>query len=50
MIVEERGEQEIKEKAIAEGMRTLDASAIAEVLNGLTTLAEVSRAVDLGRS
>ena len=50
MIVEERGEHEIKEQAIAEGMKTLDASALAAVLNGTTTLDEVSRAVDIGRS
>lgn len=50
MIVKACGEHEIKEQAIAEGMRTLDASALAEVLNGTTTLDEVTRAVDLGRS
>ena len=49
MIVEACGEHEIKEQAVAEGMRTLDISALAKVRNGTTTFNEVLRVVDLGR-
>ena len=37
----------IKEQAIKEGMRTLHQSAVEEVLNGVTTLDELTRVVDV---
>jgi type II secretory ATPase GspE/PulE/Tfp pilus assembly ATPase PilB-like protein len=42
-----RGE-EIKQQAIKEGMKTLRESAVKEVLNGITTVDELLRNVDMG--
>lgn len=47
MIVHGSSDGEIKEQAITEGMRTLHDSAVAEVINGVTTLDELSRVVEV---
>lgn len=47
MIVHGNSDGEIKEQAIKEGMRTLRDSAIAEVLNGVTTMDELTRIVEI---
>ncbi len=49
MIVGGCSDASLKEKAIAGGMRTLRMSAVDEVLQGMTTLDEVARVVDLKR-
>jgi type II secretory ATPase GspE/PulE/Tfp pilus assembly ATPase PilB-like protein len=49
MIVDGADDDAIKETAIAEGMRTLRAAAISEVLAGETTVEEVMRVVDVER-
>jgi type IV pilus assembly protein PilB len=49
MIVDECGDVELKEQAMAEGMRTLRRNAIDEVLRGVTTVDELMRVVDLKR-
>jgi type IV pilus assembly protein PilB len=49
MIVDGADDDAIKETAIAEGMRTLRAAAINEVLAGETTVEEVMRVVDVER-
>lgn len=48
MIVAGSDDGVIKQQAIKEGMRTLRISAIAEVLNGITTLDELMRVIDVG--
>jgi type II secretory ATPase GspE/PulE/Tfp pilus assembly ATPase PilB-like protein len=48
MVVSGSSDVEIKQQAIAEGMKTLRESAINEVLNGVTTVEEVMRVVDVG--
>ena len=47
LIVHGSSDSEIKEQAITEGMRTLRDSAVAEVLNGVTTLDELTRVVEV---
>ena len=47
MIIHGSSDSEIKELAIAEGMRTLRDSAVAEVLNGVSTLDELTRVVEV---
>jgi type IV pilus assembly protein PilB len=47
MIVDGQSDAVLKEQAVAEGMRTLRASAIDEVRNGTTTMEEIMRVVDL---
>lgn len=47
MIISGSGDAEIKQQAIEEGMKTLRDSAINEVLNGVTTVDEVMRVVDV---
>ncbi|MHC4617315.1 MAG: GspE/PulE family protein [Planctomycetota bacterium] len=47
MIVHGSGDDEIKEQAIQEGMKTLRQSAVNEVLNGVTTLDDVMRVVEM---
>jgi type IV pilus assembly protein PilB len=47
MIISRSGDAEIKLKAIEEGMKTLRESAVNEVLNGVTTVEEVMRVVDV---
>jgi type IV pilus assembly protein PilB len=47
MIISGSGDEEIKQKAIEEAMKTLRESAIDEVLNGVTTVDEVMRVVDI---
>ncbi len=47
MIADGRSDVAIKEQAIAEGMRTLRMSALDEVRNGVTTIDEIMRVVDL---
>jgi type IV pilus assembly protein PilB len=49
MILGGGNDDDIKERAVREGMRTLRKSAIAEVLAGTTTLDETMRVVDLAR-
>jgi len=49
MIVDGADDDAIKETAIAEGMRTLRAAAVSEVLAGETTVEEVMRVVDVER-
>jgi len=48
MIVDKNSSDVIKQQAIEEGMKTLHQNAVAEVLNGVTTLEEVVRVIDLG--
>jgi type IV pilus assembly protein PilB len=47
IITEEGGDDLIKQKAIEDEMKTLRKSAINEVLNGVTTLEEIMRVVDM---
>lgn len=47
MILDGTGDTHIKEQARQEGMRTLRANAIQEVLRGVTTIEELMRVVDL---
>lgn len=47
MILEGSNDDAIKQQAIKEGMRTLYKSAVDEVLNGVTTLDELMRVVDV---
>jgi type IV pilus assembly protein PilB len=47
MIVHGDSDNTIKEQAIKEGMRTLRDSTIAEVLNGVTTMDELTRVVEI---
>jgi type IV pilus assembly protein PilB len=47
MIVEQTGDDAIKQQAISEGMKTLRKSGIDEVINGVTTLDELMRIVDI---
>jgi len=47
MIISRSGDAEIKQKAVEEGMKTLRESAVNEVLNGVTTVEEVMRVVDV---
>jgi type II secretory ATPase GspE/PulE/Tfp pilus assembly ATPase PilB-like protein len=47
MIVDTSSDDEIKQKAIEEGMKTLHKNAVDEVLNGVTTLDELMRVVDV---
>jgi len=47
MIVEGCSDAAIKEQGVAEGMRTLRNSALDEVRNGVTTIDEIMRVVDL---
>ena len=49
MILDGAGDDAIKQQAIREGMKTLRQSANDEVLNGLTTLDELMRVVDVRR-
>jgi type IV pilus assembly protein PilB len=46
MIIDGKGDAEIKQQAIDEGMKTLRKSAVNEVLNAVTTVEEVLRVVD----
>ncbi len=47
MIIGGSGDMEIKQKAVEDGMKTLRESAVNEVLNGVTTVEEVMRVVDV---
>jgi type IV pilus assembly protein PilB len=47
MIIHRNSDDEIKELAITEGMKTLRDSAAAEVLNGVSTLDELTRVVEV---
>ncbi len=47
LIVHGSSDATIKQLAIQEGMRTLRDSAVAEVLNGVTTLDELTRIVEI---
>jgi type IV pilus assembly protein PilB len=47
MIVDGGSDAVIKEQAVAEGMRTLRTSALDEVRNGVTTVEEIMRVVDI---
>ncbi len=47
LIVHGSSDATIKQLAIKEGMRTLRDSAVAEVLNGATTLDELTRVVEI---
>jgi type IV pilus assembly protein PilB len=47
MIVDGESDAVLKEQAVAEGMRTLRASAIDEIRSGATTMEEIMRVVDL---
>ncbi|GAG26259.1 unnamed protein product, partial [marine sediment metagenome] len=47
MIIERSSDQEIKQQAIKEGMKTLCESAVNEVLDGVTTAEELMRVVGL---
>jgi type IV pilus assembly protein PilB len=49
MIVDGCDDEELKEQAMAEGMRTLRRNAVDEVLRGTTTVDELMRVVDLKR-
>jgi len=47
LVIHGNNDDEIKKQAIKEGMRTLHRSAVDEVLNGVTTLDEFMRVVDV---
>jgi type II secretory ATPase GspE/PulE/Tfp pilus assembly ATPase PilB-like protein len=47
MIVENAGDDAIKQQAVNEGMRTLRKSGEDEVLNGTTTIDELRRLIDM---
>lgn len=47
MIISRSSDSEIKQQAIEEGMKTLREGAVNEVLNGVTTVDEVMRVVDV---
>jgi len=47
MIVDGASDDVIKQQAVAEGMKTLCKSGVDEVLNGVTTLDELMRVVDI---
>lgn len=49
MIIDRADDDTIREHAIAEGMRTLRAAAVSEVLAGQTTVDEIMRVVDMER-
>ncbi len=49
MIIDRMDDEAIKEQAVAEGMRTLRMGAIAEVLDGQTTVEEIVRVIDMER-
>jgi type IV pilus assembly protein PilB len=49
MILDGKNDNEIKQRAVEEGMRTLRRSAIDDVLKGVTSLEEIMRVVDIGR-
>jgi type II secretory ATPase GspE/PulE/Tfp pilus assembly ATPase PilB-like protein len=49
MIIDRADDDTIRERAIAEGMRTLRAAAVREVLAGQTTVDEIMRVVDMER-
>lgn len=48
MIVGRSSDQEIKEQAVKEGMKTLCESAVNQVLDGVTTAEELMRIIDVG--
>lgn len=48
MIVGRSSDQEIKEQAVKEGMKTLCESAVNQVLDGVTTVEELMRIIDVG--
>jgi len=47
MIVGRSSDQEIKQQAIKEGMKTLCESAVNQVLDGVTTVEELMRIIDV---
>jgi type II secretory ATPase GspE/PulE/Tfp pilus assembly ATPase PilB-like protein len=47
MIASGSNDDVIKEQAVKEGMKTLRNSAIEQVINGVTTLTELMRVVDI---
>ena len=47
MILEGTSDDAVKQQAINEGMKTLRKSGVDEVINGLTTLDELMRVVDI---
>lgn len=47
MIVDVSSDDAIKRQTIAEGMKSLRKSGVEEVLNGVTTLEELMRVVDM---
>jgi type II secretory ATPase GspE/PulE/Tfp pilus assembly ATPase PilB-like protein len=47
MILNASGDDAIKQHAVKNGMKTLLKSAVEEVLNGVTTLDEIMRVVDV---
>ncbi len=49
MIIDRVDDEAIKEQAMSEGMRTLRMAAIAEVLDGQTTVEEIVRVIDMER-
>ncbi len=48
MIIGRSGDMEIKQQAIDEGMKILYESAVKEIINGVTTVEELTRIVDVG--
>lgn len=48
LIINKSSDQEIKEMAINNGMKTLHESAVQEIINGVTTTEELTRIVDVG--
>ncbi len=48
MIAGRSSDQDIKQQAMAEGMKTLLESAVSEVLEGITTVEELTRVIDVG--
>jgi type II secretory ATPase GspE/PulE/Tfp pilus assembly ATPase PilB-like protein len=49
MVVDSVDDDAIRERAVDEGMRTLRAAAVSEVLAGQTTIEEIMRVVDMER-
>jgi type IV pilus assembly protein PilB len=47
MVIDKSSDDAIKQQAIEEGMKTLRNNAVDEVLNGVTTLDELMRVVEV---
>lgn len=49
MVIDQADDDAVRERAVADGMRTLRSAAVSEVLAGQTTIEEIMRVVDMER-